>query len=157
MTKPRMVTRNDRLSGILLSLMYPGRRHMLANVRAVSYDNVAIASHVSRSLFVSNCLTSQCRDCLEIRAASRLWSSHTRRGTMLSRIVPSLDAAVHDIADDSIVLIGGFGEVGVPYQLIGALARQGRANLTVVNNNAGNRNEGVAELLLAGSVGKVIC
>lgn len=76
---------------------------------------------------------------------------------MLSRIVPSLDAAVHGIVDDSVVLIGGFGEVGVPYQLIGALARQGRKNLTVVNNNAGNRNEGVAELLLEGSVGKVIC
>ena len=76
---------------------------------------------------------------------------------MLNKIVPTLDDAVRDIFDGATVLIGGFGEVGVPYQLIGALARSGARHLTVVNNNAGNRDEGVAELLLAGAVSKVIC
>jgi 3-oxoadipate CoA-transferase alpha subunit len=76
---------------------------------------------------------------------------------MLNKIVPSIEIAVRDIFDGATVLIGGFGEVGVPYQLIGALARSGAQNLTVVNNNAGNRDQGVAELLLAGAVRKVIC
>jgi 3-oxoadipate CoA-transferase, alpha subunit len=76
---------------------------------------------------------------------------------MLNKIVSSLDDAVRDVFDGATVLIGGFGEVGVPYQLIGALARSGAKRLTVVNNNAGNRDQGVAELLLAGTVSKVIC
>jgi 3-oxoadipate CoA-transferase alpha subunit len=76
---------------------------------------------------------------------------------MLNKIVPSLEEAAAGIFDGATVLIGGFGEVGVPYQLIGALARSGAKRLTVVNNNAGNRDQGVAELLLAGAVSKVIC
>jgi 3-oxoadipate CoA-transferase alpha subunit len=76
---------------------------------------------------------------------------------MLNKIFPSAEEALHDVFDGATVLIGGFGEVGVPYQLIGALAKLGRKNLTVVNNNAGNRDQGVAELLLSGSVSKVIC
>lgn len=76
---------------------------------------------------------------------------------MLNKIAASAEAALADVFDGATVLIGGFGEVGVPYQLIGALAKLGRKNLTVVNNNAGNRDEGVAELLLAGAVSKVIC
>jgi 3-oxoadipate CoA-transferase, alpha subunit len=76
---------------------------------------------------------------------------------MLDKIVPTLEGAVRDVFDGATVLIGGFGEVGVPYQLIGALARSGAKRLTVVNNNAGNRDQGVAELLLAGAVSKVIC
>jgi len=76
---------------------------------------------------------------------------------MLNKIVSSPEDAVRDVFDGAIVLIGGFGEVGVPYQLIGALAKSGARRLTVVNNNAGNRDEGVAELLLAGAVSKVIC
>lgn len=76
---------------------------------------------------------------------------------MISKIVESPDAALADVSDGGVVLIGGFGEVGVPYQLIGALARRAPRGLTVVNNNAGNGNQGVAELLLAGCVRKVIC
>ena len=76
---------------------------------------------------------------------------------MLNKIVSSLEDAVDDVFDGATVLIGGFGEVGVPYQLIGALARSKARRLTVVNNNAGNRDQGVAELLLAGAVSKVIC
>jgi 3-oxoadipate CoA-transferase, alpha subunit len=67
------------------------------------------------------------------------------------------DAAVADIADGSTVLIGGFGTAGMPYALIDALIRQGAKDLTVVNNNAGNGDTGLAALLAAGQVRKMIC
>jgi 3-oxoadipate CoA-transferase alpha subunit len=67
------------------------------------------------------------------------------------------DAAVVDIADGSTVLIGGFGTAGMPYALIDALIRQGARELTVVNNNAGNGDTGLAALLAAGQVRKIIC
>jgi 3-oxoadipate CoA-transferase alpha subunit len=55
------------------------------------------------------------------------------------------------------VLIGGFGRAGMPFALIDALRRQGARELTVVNNNAGNGDTGLAALLAAGQVRKVIC
>lgn len=67
------------------------------------------------------------------------------------------DAAVADVADGSTVLIGGFGTAGMPYALIDALIRQGARELTVVNNNAGNGDTGLAALLAAGQVRKMIC
>jgi len=67
------------------------------------------------------------------------------------------DAAVADIADGSTVLIGGFGMAGMPVNLIDAVIRQGAKDLTVVNNNAGNGDTGLAALLAAGQVRKVIC
>jgi 3-oxoadipate CoA-transferase alpha subunit len=67
------------------------------------------------------------------------------------------DAAVADIADGSTVLIGGFGMAGMPVTLIDALIRQGAGDLTVVNNNAGNGDTGLAALLAAGRVRKMIC
>jgi 3-oxoadipate CoA-transferase alpha subunit len=67
------------------------------------------------------------------------------------------DAAVADITDGSTVLIGGFGTAGMPYALIDALIRQGARELTVVNNNAGNGDTGLAALLAAGQVRKIIC
>jgi 3-oxoadipate CoA-transferase, alpha subunit len=68
-----------------------------------------------------------------------------------------VDEAVHDIADGSTVLIGGFGAAGQPYALIDALLHQGARGLTVVNNNAGNGDHGLAALLAAGQVRKVVC
>lgn len=68
-----------------------------------------------------------------------------------------VDAAVADVADGSTVLIGGFGMAGMPVALIDALIRQGATDLTVVNNNAGNGDTGLAALLAAGQVRKVIC
>jgi 3-oxoadipate CoA-transferase alpha subunit len=65
--------------------------------------------------------------------------------------------AVQDVADGSTVLIGGFGAVGVPLTLIDALRRTGVRELTLVGNNAGNGTDGVASLLAAGMVRKVIC
>ena len=67
------------------------------------------------------------------------------------------DAAVADIADGSTVLIGGFGMAGMPVHLVDALIRHGASDLTVVNNNAGNGDTGLAALLAAGQVRKIIC
>jgi 3-oxoadipate CoA-transferase alpha subunit len=67
------------------------------------------------------------------------------------------DAAVADVAHGSTVLIGGFGTAGQPVELIDALRRQGARDLTVVNNNAGNGTVGLAALLAAGQVRKIVC
>nr|WP_244954015.1 3-oxoacid CoA-transferase subunit A [Spelaeicoccus albus] len=67
------------------------------------------------------------------------------------------DKSVDDIADGSTVLIGGFGNAGQPWELIDALRHQGARDLTVVNNNAGNGEVGLAALLKAGQVRKIIC
>ena len=72
-------------------------------------------------------------------------------------ICPDVDVAVRGIADGATVLIGGFGRAGMPFALIDALRRQGARELTVVNNNAGNGDTGLAALLAAGQVRKVIC
>jgi 3-oxoadipate CoA-transferase, alpha subunit len=67
------------------------------------------------------------------------------------------DAAVAGIADGSTILIGGFGMAGMPVTLIDALIRQGATELIVVNNNARNGETGLAALLAAGRVRKMIC
>jgi len=67
------------------------------------------------------------------------------------------DAAVAEIPDGATVLIGGFGMAGMPVDLIDALIRQGASDLTVVSNNAGNGDTGLAALLAAGRVRKVVC
>lgn len=72
-------------------------------------------------------------------------------------IMSSADEAVADIADGATVLIGGFGTAGQPVELIDALRRSGVRDLTVVNNNAGNGDVGLAALLAAGQVRKIIC
>jgi 3-oxoadipate CoA-transferase alpha subunit len=74
-----------------------------------------------------------------------------------TRFYEDADEAVADLADGSTVLIGGFGLAGMPVELIDALIRQGASNLTVVNNNAGNGDTGLAALLAQGRVRKVIC
>jgi 3-oxoadipate CoA-transferase alpha subunit len=76
---------------------------------------------------------------------------------MIDKRVDDLAAAVAGIEDGSTVLIGGFGEAGVPGELVEALLAQGAGELTVVNNNAGVGRTGIAALLEAGRVRKVIC
>src|SRR6266446_2484096 len=76
---------------------------------------------------------------------------------MVDKIVPSAEAALADVRDGSTVLIGGFGGAGVPEELIDALIAQGAKDLTIVNNNAGNGEVGVAALLKAGRVRKIVC
>lgn len=72
-------------------------------------------------------------------------------------VVATTDEAVAGIGDGATVLIGGFGTAGTPVALIDALYRSGVGDLTVVNNNAGNGEHGLAALLAAGRVRKIIC
>ena len=67
------------------------------------------------------------------------------------------DQAVAGITDGSTVLIGGFGMAGMPVELIDALIRTDTGDLTVVSNNAGNGDTGLAALLAAGRVRKMVC
>ena len=76
---------------------------------------------------------------------------------MINKISPSIDEALTGVADGSTVLIGGFGTAGIPNELIEGLIEQGARELTVVNNNAGNGDSGLAALLKAGRVRKIIC
>jgi 3-oxoadipate CoA-transferase alpha subunit len=72
-------------------------------------------------------------------------------------ICASPDDALRGLADGSTVLVSGFGRAGMPFSLIDAVLRSGAKELTVVNNNAGNGVTGLAALLAAGLVRKVIC
>ena len=76
---------------------------------------------------------------------------------MINKIATSVAEAVADIQDGATVLIGGFGTAGIPNELIDGLIAQGAKDLTVVNNNAGNAEVGLAALLQAGRVRKIIC
>lgn len=64
---------------------------------------------------------------------------------------------MHDIVDGSTVMISGFGSAGVPFALVDALLRTGAGDLTIVANNAGSSDNGLAALLAAGQVRRVIC
>jgi 3-oxoadipate CoA-transferase alpha subunit len=76
---------------------------------------------------------------------------------MINKISNSISDALSEVRDDSTVLIGGFGTAGIPNELINGLIEQGARNLTVVNNNAGNGDTGLAALLKTGRVRKIIC
>lgn len=76
---------------------------------------------------------------------------------MRSKVVADVAAAMDGIADGSTVLIGGFGLAGHPVELIDGLLEQGARELTIVSNNAGNGDTGLAALLAAGRVSKVVC
>ncbi|MGE4430416.1 MAG: 3-oxoacid CoA-transferase subunit A [Sphingobium sp.] len=76
---------------------------------------------------------------------------------MIDKQVASAEAAVADIRDGASVMIGGFGTAGMPDQLIDALIAHGAGDLTIINNNAGNGETGVAALIKAGRVRKIIC
>jgi 3-oxoadipate CoA-transferase alpha subunit len=76
---------------------------------------------------------------------------------MINKIVDSLAEAVAGIPDGATVMIGGFGRAGQPVELIDALTASGSKDLTIVNNNAGNGDTGLAALLATGRVRKIIC
>jgi 3-oxoadipate CoA-transferase alpha subunit len=75
----------------------------------------------------------------------------------MTLVLTDADEAVTGIEDGSTVLVGGFGMAGMPVRLIEALIRQGAGDLTVVSNNAGNGDTGLAALLAAGRVRKMVC
>ena len=76
---------------------------------------------------------------------------------MIDKVVPTLAAALEGLNDGATVMIGGFGPAGQPHRLIDALIARGSKDLTVINNNAGNGEIGLAALLKAGRVKKMIC
>lgn len=76
---------------------------------------------------------------------------------MIDKSVADAASAVADIPDGSTVMIGGFGRAGQPVELIDALIAHGARDLTIVNNNAGNGDVGLAALLASGAVRKIIC
>lgn len=76
---------------------------------------------------------------------------------MINKIANSIAQALNGVKDGSTILIGGFGTAGVPAELIAGLIEQGAKGLTVVNNNAGNGDHGLAALLKAGRVRKIVC
>jgi len=75
----------------------------------------------------------------------------------MNKTIGSLAEAVAEIEDGATVMIGGFGGSGAPIELIHALIEKGSKNLTIINNNAGNGRIGIAAMIDAGMVGKLIC
>lgn len=76
---------------------------------------------------------------------------------MIDKTCPSLQQAVADIPSGATVMLGGFGASGSPIELIHALIDQGATDLTVINNNTGNGEVGLAALIGNGQVKKMIC
>ena len=76
---------------------------------------------------------------------------------MIDKFISSPAEALADVPDGATVMIGGFGNAGMPAELIDALIAQGAKDLTVVNNNAGNADAGLAALIGAKRVRKIIC
>ncbi|MDE2002262.1 MAG: 3-oxoacid CoA-transferase subunit A [Betaproteobacteria bacterium] len=76
---------------------------------------------------------------------------------MIDKTMATVAGAIADIKDGATVMIGGFGSAGMPSELIDALIAQGARELTIVNNNAGNGDAGLALLLKARRVRKIIC
>jgi 3-oxoadipate CoA-transferase, alpha subunit len=76
---------------------------------------------------------------------------------MIDKIAATIEDALAGIRDGATVMVGGFGTAGIPGELIEGLIAQGARELTVVNNNAGNGDTGLAALLKAGRVRKIVC
>jgi 3-oxoadipate CoA-transferase, alpha subunit len=76
---------------------------------------------------------------------------------MINKLIDTCAAAVADVPDGATVMIGGFGTAGLPNELTDALIEQGARDLTIVNNNAGNGDTGLAALIARGRVRKIIC
>lgn len=76
---------------------------------------------------------------------------------MINKVSNSISEALVDIADGATIMIGGFGSAGIPLALIDGLIEQGARELTVITNNSGNGDTGLASLLKAGRVQKMVC
>src|SRR5919108_2168849 len=76
---------------------------------------------------------------------------------MINKFYASAEAALADVPDGASIMIGGFGNAGMPAVLIDALIAQGARDLTIVNNNAGNADTGLAALIAAKRVRKILC
>lgn len=76
---------------------------------------------------------------------------------MINKIVSSMQEAVADLHDGASIMISGFGEAGVPAELIDAVVDHGARDLTIISNNAGSGEKGIAALIREGRIRKVIC
>jgi 3-oxoadipate CoA-transferase alpha subunit len=76
---------------------------------------------------------------------------------VINKLCPSVEAALADIPDGATIMIGGFGTAGMPSELIDGLIAHGARELTIINNNAGNGETGLAALLKARRVRKIVC
>jgi len=76
---------------------------------------------------------------------------------MIDKVMSSAGAAVADVRDGATIMVGGFGTAGMPFVLIDALVAQGARGLTVISNNAGNGETGLAALLKRERVRKIVC
>ena len=76
---------------------------------------------------------------------------------MIDKVCDTLEHAIAGIPDGATIMIGGFGNAGMPSALIDALIAQGARDLTIVSNNAGNGETGLAALLKTKRVRKIIC
>ena len=76
---------------------------------------------------------------------------------MIDKIVPDLAGALSGIGDGATILVGGFGETGVPFALLEGVAQSGVRDLVLVSNNSGVADKGVSQLLQLGRVRKIIC
>ena len=90
-------------------------------------------------------------------AALGRWHPISETHAMIDKICASAAEALSDVPHGATVMIGGFGTAGLPNELIDALLERGARDLTIVNNNAGNGDTGLAGLLAAGRVRKIIC
>jgi 3-oxoadipate CoA-transferase alpha subunit len=76
---------------------------------------------------------------------------------LINKTFESVAAALDGIADGSVIMVGGFGTAGMPSELVDGVIASGARELTIISNNAGNGEIGLAALLKAGRVAKVIC
>lgn len=76
---------------------------------------------------------------------------------MINKIAGSIDEAVADLHDGAAIMISGFGDAGAPHELIEAVLAHGAKELTIISNNAGSGESGIAALIREGRVKKVIC
>src|SRR4029077_19974692 len=90
--------------------------------------------------------------------ASSTWlGCHNWRPRMIDKTFASAEAALADVADGASIMIGGFGNAGMPAALIDEPIAQGARELIIVNNNAGNADTGLAALIAAKRVRKILC
>ncbi len=76
---------------------------------------------------------------------------------MLDKIKATIEQAIEPIQDGASIMVSGFGESGIPYELLKAVLDKGVRDLTIVSNNAGTHETGIAGLIKAGRVRKVVC
>lgn len=76
---------------------------------------------------------------------------------MIDKTFATVAAALADVHEGATIMIGGFGGAGMPVALVDGLIEQGARDLTIIANNAGNGETGIAALLRAGRVRKVVC